>query len=593
MHRFILKIFFLFIIGAVSFAPAQNLLQPHPLDIRSGNAHLLNPSIISYQPGMAQAGMRVFHLGFLDGNAARFRLNYVSLVLPRWLPKELAFAAHAQSLSMPIYSQSYLSFAVSRRYKNIFAVGLKTGLLSKSYDQSEFNGVDLNDPVFKNQKGFTRLDLGGGVTFWPMPAVSISLSRDHLNQPNIALGASKFQLKGESHLALSYHFGNVQTAFITQRAGANLRAGGFFEYADPAWGFLRLGLDKAAMNLESRLQLTGPLSLQYAFNYPTADLRGETSGSHEFALVFEFGRLSPLPKLQTPPPFRYTFEAPANISSSSPRAYLRAESEVLEITAKRLQRLIAPDVPAHALSALSNYELGVFDSSFAAKSSLYNVTPVADADTSTQLQGLYSKDYHYSLQKLSTSINVIKGAPTTIVTNPFARPRAVALRNYLTEKAPFALGKVQVGEPNFENRLDSLRATRRAVNRIIVPKEEILALNPTAAIFHIATANFSAPPKRWQLTVEKESGGTIWKMEGRGHVPQQLVWNWRDDAGKVVTPGYYRYSISWQNADGALQSSPSGKFYVKKFQRTITIRVSRKFDGLQQPADEVKVILNR
>jgi hypothetical protein len=593
MRRYILKIFPLLIICPIFSVSAQNLLQPHPLDIRSGQAHLLNPSIISYQPSLAQVGMRVFHLGFLDESAARFRLNYVSLVLPRWLPQELAFAVHAQSLNMPIYSQSYVSFAVSRRFKNFFAVGLKAGLLSKSYDRNEFSGVDPNDPVFKNQKGFTRLDLGGGVTFWPLPAVSVSLSRDHLNQPNVALGEAKFKLDGESHLALTYHFGNLQTAFVTQRDGQNLRAGGFFQYDNPAWGFLRLGIDKVAMNVESRVQLYGPVSLNYSLNYPTADLRGETNGSHEFALVFELDRLSPLPKMGTPPPFRYTFAAPAKFEPSAPRVYLRAENEVLEITAQRLQRVIAPDVPTHALSALSAYDLGVFDSSFVSKNLSFQVMPIAEADTSVKLLGLYSSDYKYSLQQLSESINKTPSASATIVTNPFARSRALGLRNYLAETSALDVKKVQVGVPNFENRLDSLRAYRRAKNRMIVPREEVLLLNPPAAIFHIAAANFSAPPRRWQLAVEKENGAPVWKMEGQERIPQQLVWNWRDNAGKVVAPGYYRYFISWQTADGALYGSPAGRFYVKKFQRTITIRVSRKFNGLTQPADDVKVILNR
>lgn len=593
MIKYIFEILVLAVsIFSFSAAFAQNVLQPHPLDTQSGNAHLLNPSIISYQPSLVQVGMRVFHLGFLDESAARFRLNYISVVLPRWLPKELAFALHAQSLSMPIYSQSYVSFGLSRRYKDVLAVGLKAGVLSKSYNRGDFIDVEPNDPVFQNDNGRTAFDLGGGVTFWPLPSVSISLSRDHLNQPNVALGPQKFNLKGESHLALSYHFGNIQTAFITQRDNRNLRAGGFFQYENPAWGFVRFGLDQVAMNLESRLQLYGPVSLNYALNFPTADLRGETNGSHEFALVFQLDRLSPLPKMETPPPFRYAFSAPVNFEPSAPRAYLRAENEVLEITAKRLQRVIAPDVPTHALAALSTYDLGVLDSALVSSSLPYRATPIAEADTSVKLLGLYSSDYRYSLRQLSEDIQKTTGT-ATIVTNPYAKSRALGLRNYLAENTTPGLNKIQIGEPNFTSRLDSLRAQRRNSNRIIVPREEVLTLNPPAAIFHIATANFAAPPKRWQLVVEKENGTPVWKMEGEGNLPQQLVWNWRDEANKVVTPGYYRYMMTWQTQNDALANSPVGRFYVKKFQRTITIRVARKFDGLQQPADDVKVILNR
>ncbi len=511
----------------------------------------------------------------------------------RWLPSELAFATHIQTLSMPIYSQSYASVAVSRRFHHLFSVGLKAGLLSKSYDRNDFNLVDPDDPVFKDQKGFTRLDLGAGVTFWPMPAVSISLSRDHLNNPNVALGQPAYRLRGENHFAIAYHYGNVQMAFATLRDQQNWRAGGFAEVDDPARGFLRLGYDALGVQIEGRLLLYGPMSLDYSFNYPTADLRGETSGSHEFALVFELDRLLQLPKVEQAPAFRYTFEAAAASEPSGPRAYLRAESDVLEITAKRLQRIIAPDVPAHALAALSGYDLGVFDSSFVAPNLPLNLTPVANADTSARLSGLYSNAYWQSLRQLSASVTQLPVSQATIVASPFAKPRAAALRNYLKQSAPLGLSNLQLGQPQFASHLDSLRFYRRASNRIIVPREEVLVLNPPAAIFHITTANFSAPPVWWQLAVEKETGGTVWKMEGRGRIPQQLVWNWRDNNGKLIAPGYYRYFISWQTAEGTTASSHEQKFYVKKFQRTITIHVRRKFDGLQQPADEVKMILNR
>jgi hypothetical protein len=590
MKRYIFKITWLAIFAWLASASAQNLLQPHPLDLRSGQAHLLNPSIMSYQDNLIQLGMRFYHLGFIDGSATRFRLNYFSVVVPRWLPAELALAAHGQTLSLPLYNQSYLSVAVSRRYQRRFAVGLQAGLLSKSYDRGEFNLVDPDDPVFRNQTGFTRFDLGAGVTYWPLPMLSIALSRDHLNRPNLALGAQGFQLPGETHLALAYHFGNMQAAFIAQRSDQGFRPGGFVEMTDPDRGFLRLGFDNLGVQMEGRLLLYGPMSLNYSFNYPTADLRGETSGSHEIAFVFEFDRLSKMPKIEEAPAFRYSFTAPPTSAASAPRVFLRAESDGLEIIAKRLRRIIAPDVPAHALSALSNSDLGGMDSAFVATTLPIEFAPISNGDSSATLSGLYSRTYWHSLRQLSESLTRLPVHQTTIVTNPFSQRRAMELRNYLQQSGP---DTIQLGQPYFASRLDSLRFSRRAYNRIIVPKEEVLVLNPQAAIFHIATANFSLPPGRWQLTVEKEFGGAVWKMEGKGRLPEQLVWNWRDNNGKLIVPGYYRYFISWQTTDGVAFKSPSRQFYVKKFQRTITINVSRKFDGLQQPADEVRMILNR
>ncbi|MDZ7344364.1 MAG: hypothetical protein ONA90_07600, partial [candidate division KSB1 bacterium] len=552
-----------------------------------------NPSIASYQPSMLQVGMRFFHLGFIDGEAARFRLNYVSLILPRWLPAELAFAAHAQSISMPIYSQSYVSAAVSRRFHKMVAVGLKAGLLSKSYDPSEFNLDDLDDPLFRDQPRLTRVDLGGGITIWPSPFVSVALGRDHLNRPNVALGEPAFQLQPENHIAVAFHFGNLRTAFVTQNREQGLYVGGFAEVSDPELGFARLGVDELAVQLEGRIRVRGPLNLNYAFNYPTGDLRGETSGSHEFALVFEFDRLTRLPRLEKPPVFRYDFQASSPPEPSPPRAHVRADVETLEIINQRLQRTIAPDVPRHALAAIPSYDLGVLDSSLTAPKLPLYLSPIISADTSAALRGSYSTQYWHSLRQLAATMNQVPVSEAAIIASPFARPRAVSLRNYLLQNTPLGLGKIQVGEPRFASRMDSLLFYRPEGNRIIMPTEERLVLNPSAAIFHIATANFSSPPLRWQLIVEREGGTAIWKMEGRARMPNQLVWNWRDSNGELIAPGYYHYYVSWQAADGTTHTSPVRKFYVKKLQRTINIHVARKFDGLQQPADEVKMILNR
>ena len=597
MRRYISKIVLrILLISSVagSFpASAQNLLDPHPLDIRSGQAHLLNPSIASYQYSMLQVGMRFFHLGFIDGDAARFRLNYISLILPRWLPANLAFAGHAQSISMPIYSQSYVSVAVSRRFHRQVSVGLKGGLLSKSYDQSEFNLVDPDDPLFRDHRRFTRFDLGAGVTFWPSPFVSVALSRDHWNRPNVALSQPAFQLQPENHIAVAFHFGSLSTAFVTQKREQGLFVGGFVEMSDPELGFARLNVDELAVQLEGRIRVRGPLNLNYAFSYPTGDLRGETSGSHEFALVFEFDRLTRLPRLDKSPEFRYEFQASSYPEPSQARAHVRADVETLEIINQRLQRTVAADVPLHALSAIPSYDLGVLDSSFAAPKLPLYLSPIISADTTAALAGSYSNQYWHSLRQLTATMNQVSVSEAAIVASPFARPRAVSLRNYLLQNTPLGLANLQVGEPRFASRMDSLLFYRPSSNRIIIPTEEMLVLNPSGAIFHIATANFSAPPVRWQLTVEREDGSTIWKMEGRARIPNQLVWNWRDGNDELVTPGYYRYFFSWYAADGTMHSSPARKFYVKRLQRTINIHVARKFDGLQQPADEVKMILNR
>lgn len=569
---------------------SQNLLEPKPIDLWSAHTSLSNPAAPSYQRSMLQLGMRFYHLGFVDGAASQFRLNYASLVLPHWLPKELGFAAHAQNLSLPLYNQSYFSVALSRRLSPIVAVGVKAGLFSQQYDQSEFVLIDANDPVFARSRGKTALDLGAGVTIWPLPFVSFALSRDHINQPNLALGAPAIPLKAENHLALNFHLGNVQTSFFTTRAHGEFQTGGFVEMSKPELGFARVALNQNGFQLEGRGRVYGPVSLNYTFDYPTNELSGNSLGSHEFAFVVEFDRVLRLPQIEEAPRFSYPFQAPPDFFLTAARALVKAEAEELNIIAQRIERVIAPDVPAHALAALSVYNLGTLDSTLTTSSALQPVSAVDLSDTTAQLAGSYSTFYRQSLGQLSRSLTKTPATGATIVANSMSLPRALALKNYLGKST---LGDLQVGLPRFDSVQDSLRFYRRVGRRAIVPAEEMISLSPAAAVFQITSTHFYTPPKKWELVVEAADGQAVWQMTGQGRLPNQIVWNWQAKNGKTIAPGFYHYFITWEGADGVKAKSPQRRLYVRKLQRTVKIEVKRKFDGATQPADAVEVILQR
>ncbi|MDZ7266879.1 MAG: type IX secretion system membrane protein PorP/SprF [candidate division KSB1 bacterium] len=571
-------------------APAQNLLAPRPLDLWSGHASLSNPAAISYQRSMLQAGMRFYHLGFIEGAAARFRLNYISLVLPRWLPQELAFAAHAQNLSLPLYNQTYFSAAVSRRLSPLLAVGLKAGVLTRSYDQSEFVLLDANDPVFARGRSKSALDLGVGLTFRPLSFVSFAFSRDHLNQPNLALGQPALRLQAENHLALALHLGNVQTALINTRARGAAHTGGFVEWSRPELGFARFSRDQHGWQLEARSRLYGPLSLNYTFDYPGNELAGNTTGSHEFAFVLEFDRVLRLPRIEPAPQFDYPFTASPDHILTTARALVRAEAEEMQIVAQRLERVIAPDVPTHALAALSVYDLGTLDTTLQALPAVMPVNTVAFADTAAQLAGSYSTFYRQTLGQLSRSLLQTPATAATIVANPQTMSRALALKNYLGKSAR---GELQVGLPRFASVQDSLRFHRRLGRSALLPQEERVTLSPSAAVFQIISANFHAPPRRWELVVETAAGEPVWSLAGHGRLPNQMVWNWQKKDGRVVTPGYYHYYLTWEENNGAPGKSPQRRLYVRKLQRTVKIEVKRKLEASAEPADAIEVILHR
>lgn len=574
----------------VAAAPAQNLLEPRPLDLWSGHASLSNPAAMSYQRSMLQAGMRFYHLGFIEGAASRFRLNYISLVLPRWLPQELAFAAHAQSLSLPLYNQTYASVAVSRRLSPLVAVGLKAGVLMRSYDQSEFVLLDANDPVFANGKSKSALDVGVGVTLRPLPFVSLAFSRDHLNQPNLALGEPALRWQAENHLALNLQLGNVQTSLINTRERGAARTGGFVEWSRPDLGFARFSRDQRGWQIEGRGRIYGPVSLNYIFDYPSNELAGNTTGSHEFAFVLEFDRVLRLPRIEPAPQFDYPFEASPDYFLTTARALVKAEAEEMHIVSQRLERIIAPDVPTHALAALSVYDLGSLDTTLQALPAVTPVSAIALTDTSAQLAGSYSTFYRQTLGQLSRSLMQTPATAATIVANPQAMPRALALKNYLGKSA---LSELQVGLPRFASVQDSLRFHRRLGRSAILPQEERVSLSPSAAVFQITSANFYTPPQRWELVVETAAGEPVWRLAGHGRLPNQIVWNWQAKNGKVVAPGFYYYYLSWEGAEGALGKSPQRRLYVRKLQRTVKIEVKRKLEAGAAPADAVEVILHR
>ena len=158
-----------------------------PANLYNWRSGMINPSIGAFQTGALEAGFKVFHLGFTDGNSTAFKSTYALLNLPRLLPAKLAFSIHTQLFTNPLFEDMEFNLNLSRQFFNIVSVGIATGFRGLSYQTENFDLVDLDDPVFANGSSRWQPDLGAGVTVLITPQIILGAGVSHLNRPVVSL----------------------------------------------------------------------------------------------------------------------------------------------------------------------------------------------------------------------------------------------------------------------------------------------------------------------------------------------------------------------------------------------------------------------
>lgn len=580
-----------FILINASVALTQNLILANPAEVLDFRASFVNPAILSFQKPHAAIGGKIFHLGFVQGDSSPFRQGYVSLGLPFAATRNLGLGVQAQYFNTPLFSQSNISLLLARKLGYNYSVGLRFNLFSRSFNQDNFDLVDQNDPVFSNGTTQWAGTFGIGAAFLPFPFLTLGVGIDHLNRANISL------IGDDVNQPISGYLGAVLNVGL-------LRASVSASYEDNQWlprtsiatdirdkGYAMVGFSDNAIQAEGQLQISGPLSLNYNYEYTLFDSDGIGQGSHAITLIHTFDREKGLPKFEIPDDYKVEFRPPNRASSVESGYYVYSIIDKLDIVEKKLTRVIAPNISKEQLAQLSWNEIGVLDSSRVEPTSSYEEKPVDLGRIPATLEASLSKNYEEFVESIPGDLKENDKLKARVITDKQSYLRAAGLRKHLPDDPGKQTSRVRFVEPRYKTYQDSLNATQKIGQRRILPAESLTSLSAKSTTFEITPVSRMKPPQRWQLAVKDVRGHEVRRFAGQGIPVPEIRWDWRDSDGHLVSAGVYSYQLEWWDNQGSRQESLQKYLSVQKLIRHIKIEVTTDNKKVGADADEINIIL--
>ncbi len=571
----------------------QNYFPSDPANLYDWRAALGNPSIGAFQRGAAEAGYKLFHLGFADQGGSIFKASYALVNLPRQLPYRLAVGGQLQFFTSPLFQEGQFRVNLSRRWNRYLAVGIGLALRNISYNQENFDLVDPNDPVFAGGTSLWQPDISIGAVLIPWEPVLIGIGLTHLNRPSVSLLNSDIRLAPQIHIGLSLRLGNlgIFSGGEYRRQDETSRPQGFGQWQNPGIGMLQIGLTRYDVFMRSRLRVQGGLSIGYGFAYPLSSLSGTSAGNHEVTLLYEFNRVRNLPELGLPPADWEERIPEMSRIDVVPQFYAAANVEALDIFEKQLVRQIDADIDPAELAKLTRFDVGVLDSSLHEEPFPYDLTPAAAPDSAHSDSVRYSRPYLGALQNLRRELDST-AAEVVLITPRTQRKRALNLSEILSSDA--AGGReIKIARKQFRSVEDSLRYSQPVQPGQLAPEEDLMILRPRKVLFSIYRVLQNSAPAQWRLEIRNADDQLIFSKSPRFPEQTQLAWDWRDQHGRIIDPGFYRYYVAWEDRRGQERRSASRMIYARKLKRKISIKVSKRFQRPDGKADKVGIILNK
>ncbi|MCI0496059.1 type IX secretion system membrane protein PorP/SprF, partial [candidate division KSB1 bacterium] len=168
------------------------------------------------------------------------------------------------------------------------SIGVKVGLLHLDYDHSNFNLVDIDDPLLNHGLSKNSLNLGAGLLMNPLSNVYFGVSLNHLNRPNLSLAGNQMPTVMTTNFSLMYDHWLFRPLLSLETENQT--------------SYLNLGLEKWFLNDQAMLRgMYTPqylalsaaynfkkIRFDYEYQYALSDLNLVTSGFHQLMMSYKF-----------------------------------------------------------------------------------------------------------------------------------------------------------------------------------------------------------------------------------------------------------------------------------------------------------------
>ena len=576
---------FLIVLGCVLLLSArkgvaQDIVDANAGDLDDFRTGFRNPASLSYLPHELVFGS---HAGDVGVNPGFFDVGngYMSYYSPYWKRR---FGLSGRFLDTGIFHRTDFGFSYSERARKYVALGGRIDVLNQGFDRGQFRGVDPGDPLLSSGLSKSYVSLTGGVLVVPVPELSLGLVVENINRPDVS-----FSEDADFRLPLVYDVG-------AQYRADRLHPSVDIRYEDGVLRYrLRLGVvvrdehllrvdyRKEKIGFEGQFRLYEGLHLNYRYQYPLNELNDFSGGSHSISFSYDFSGIVEIPELAD---VKYSPRGAPLVRSSQPIPvdgdfYLIPSTRLLEISEKHITRKADDDIPVEFIRR--NYR-EIFEESEDTQPAEREAT-VFYPDTSHVLLGTYTSQYRSSLDSLSLAMGGNESMRTRIYSDSDDMPRAENIREFIAAGGGLSPSRIiitprdslPVGTTDLVETSQSDTSTVEMVDLSMIGRTEIRTeLSEEAVVFRVLTPGSNNYHGSWSLEIEDRERTSVRSIPGSGGVPDRLTWDWRDDDGELVDPGWYSALLRWEDNSGRPRISRSGSLFVRKKQKDITIELTRK-----------------
>jgi hypothetical protein len=571
---------------------AQQFISGPSMGLDDAKSVLLNPATVSFHRPQVALGVKAHHVGLSNESGVPLRQGFLAGSTPFLVADRIGLGGSVRYFDTPIYKKRAFGASVAGRIFRFLSVGVRVSALNLAYNESEYTGVEPGDPVLEGGAGKTTFTGTAGIFAKPLPNLNIAVGGRNLNSPDLAIGSP--EAEDDEFRAQPELFGGVSYAFKSVRARAEVANGQYgvdvrlgVEAYSTDGSYIRAGSDASFNNaqIEGQLHVSGPLSVNYQYNVPTTDLRGPSTGSHQFTVLYEFGRAPEVPEMPSPPSLLMEADRSEVDPSFEPRLHVSSDYEVLQHVEKRVEREF--NVPDEVARTISRDALGELDSTLASTSTRGRTQggPIQQIPDHLKVTNVLSAKYDSSIARMGQRLN--KGAPPTLEL-PVREDsiRTFGMYNRLLAETGVDSSQVRVINPE-----DSVKAPERR-DRKLPTEEQITILNPERTTLTLLFPYLRNTDGVWALTVRDQSGEIVKTFDGSGRPPNNRSWEWTDDQGEPLDQGVYTYQFEWEGPGGTYQSDEE-TIAVRKTVRNVEIEVTGSPEALDEPADALELQIEK
>ena len=552
---------------------------------------MANPSIGPFQNAAIEAGVKVWNYGFLDDDVMALKTGFFALNLPRFLFWGTTIGATGQYFSSPYMAENELNFLVSNHFWGIVSMGVGVGLYNRSYDQSRFDLVDADDPVFKNGTSLWSPVISAGITLMPTRKLTIAFAAKNLNSPDISLQRKGIKILPSFRFSLSYNFNGIS---FFGSGGSDMKdkqvvAGGSVQIAHPRTGLLMAGYSNTRSFIRGRLRVIDQFSIGYGFSTSLGEFSSLISGNHELFFSYEFsdlpGRAPALKRAKRVllPDFKMT----GATIDLVPQYVVYSPVTELEAYDVEITRKVDDSITGRILKKLNHADIVEPDSSLLFRQKAPAVAPVSEKVYKTNIHKLYTDQYIQSIEALTGGL-AKQSKELFVISPPKQVKRAVSLGTFIKDSLRIRNDSLIVGMLQ-----DSSYMSGRQKDSLDIRPYDYLGFTfPDKIPLTVYSIGSEEARPVWELIILNEKKEIIRTYSPEDAVNSVIYWNGRKTNGRTVDGGYCTYYVRW-NEGGKTYESPRRYIYARKYTRKIDVRITKKVNTKTTEADKIGLILSK